>query len=557
MKILLVGINTKYIHTNPAVYYLRGYVLNEAENRALYENSMEIAEYTINMDKDAILRDLYLKNADVYCFSCYLWNIDLVDYLMRELSKLKPSVKIWIGGPEVSFDAVERLEKEPYITGIIRGEGEKSFYLVAEDYIEGKGEISGIIDSPNMDLDDVPFPYDDLSAFDGKIVYYESSRGCPFKCAYCLSSVDRHVRLRSMDLVEKELKAFLDAKVPLVKFVDRTFNVNKEHTRRIIEFIRDNDNGLTSFHFEIAAELVDEEDIRLFGSLRRGAAQLEIGVQTTNKETLKAINRNSDIEKLKRIVKSLQDNKNMHIHLDLIAGLPYEDMESFKRSFNEVYLMHGDQLQLGFLKVLKGSPMEERIEDYKLVYSELPPYEVHSTKWLSYGDIIELKEVEEMLETYHNSGQYTNILEYVEKVFPDPYSIYKGLADYYKENGYAGLAHNRYEKYSILRDFLISNYPADEEEITERILIDLYLRENVKSRPDYGQRGLIPKDEYNEFFKSGRYKEYLPGYADHSSVQSARLAHIEKVKDGYLIFDYSAKDVITGDARTVLVKSLS
>ncbi|MBR6396971.1 MAG: DUF4080 domain-containing protein [Lachnospiraceae bacterium] len=556
MKILLVGINTKYIHSNPAVYYLRGYLLDNAADKKLYEESTEIAEYTINMNKAAILRDLYEKNADVYCFSCYLWNIEFVDYVTRELAKIKPFVKIWLGGPEVSFDAEKRLNEKPYITGIIKGEGEKSFKRVVDNYLLEEGSINGIVAESDMDFNKVPFPYEDLSALAGKIVYYETSRGCPFKCAYCLSSVDRNVRLRDIDLVRSELKKFLDAKIPLVKFVDRTFNCNKEHTRQILEFIRDNDNGITSFHFEIAAELISDDEIELLGSLRRGQVQLEIGVQTANKETLKAINRNSDLDKLARIVEKIKAYNNMHIHLDLIAGLPYEDLDSFKNSFNVVYGMKGDDLQLGFLKVLKGAPISAKVSEYGLVYSDLPPYEVLSTKWLSYGDIIELKETEEMLEVYHNSGQFKNTIKYMESRSSDYYNIYKGLADYYKLKGYAGIAHSRYERYSILRDFLIERYPEDAEKITEFILIDLYLRENIKSRPEYGKAGLIPKDEYNEFFKSGRFREVLPAYEGYSSAQAARMVHIEKLSDGYLLFDYLDKDVITGDARTVRLKHI-
>lgn len=446
-----------------------------------------------------------------------------------------------------------------------------------------------------LDLNDVPFPYKDLSGMEHRIVYYETSRGCPFACSYCLSSVHRKVRLRDMSLVEKELQFFLDHHVPQVKFVDRTFNCNPAHTRAIWEYIREHDNGVTNFHFEIAAELLREEELELLASFRPGLVQLEIGIQTVNPDTLTAICRKADMVKLSAIVRRLLLAGNMHIHLDLIAGLPYEDLASFRNSFKAVYDLHPEQLQLGFLKVLKGSPMERQSAEYGIIYKEQPPYEVLSTRWLSYGDILELKQVEEMLETYYNSGQFLLTMRYLEHFYENPYDLYRELALFYEKEGLFDRKLNRYDRYESLRRFWLESRCAgvsdredgsfcagtdnagednasrrqngDESEIIDTLLLhDLYARENVKSRPAYGRSGEVPKEEYREFFESGRYEKWLPDYAGMKPAQVSRMVHLEKVEidpfqtakagkrvewKGYLLYDYQSIHAIIRNARCV------
>ncbi len=558
MKILLVGVNSKYIHSNPSVYYLKSYAIHKAADRQRVENSLEIAEYTINQDKGEILRDIYMRKPDVIAFSCYLWNISHIYSLITALGDIMPDADIWLGGPEVSFDAKAQLLKYPMVRGIIAGEGERSFLRLVQAYLglsaETRDTLPPVLEAEDMPFDEVPFPYEDLDQFKNRIIYYETSRGCPFGCAYCLSSVDTKVRLRSIDLVREELGKFIEAKVPQVKFVDRTFNCNPTHTLEILEFIRQNDNGVTNFHFEMAAELITEEEMQVLAQLRPGAVQIEVGIQTTNCDTLKAIRRKADMEHLSQIVRRLLSFRNMHVHVDLIAGLPYEDLASFRRSFNEVYALHANELQLGFLKVLKGSPMELETAAYGIKYNQEPPYEVLCTKWLSFGDIIELKGVEEMVEVYYNSWQFTNSMKYLEGTckmdddYLDAYALYHSLAEFYAKNGYDKIGLSRLDRYRVLREFVEVNVPEQLEEFTEILLHDLYLRDNVKNRPAYGEATAIGKQEYHAFFEAERYKDVLTGYEGYTSVQISKMVHLEKRKNGYMLYDYKKRSPLTGNA---------
>ncbi|MCM1263721.1 MAG: DUF4080 domain-containing protein, partial [Butyrivibrio sp.] len=470
MKILLIAINAKYIHSNPAVYSLRAYA---GEELAPY---IEIAEYTINNRKEEILAGIFKRNPDVAAFSCYIWNWDMVSSMIAELPKVMEDVDIWLGGPEVSYNPDEVMGKNPMVRGIMTGEGEETFKELAEYYcakagiepegikidIKGLDKISGIVyrnkqnisgeDSHNqslsgeigykqlmsceichtpsrepMDISRLPFLYNNLASFENRIIYYESSRGCPYRCSYCLSSIDKTVRLRDIETVKRELQFFLDSKVKQVKFVDRTFNCNREHAWEIWKYLAEHDNGITNFHFEIAADIILEEDLEILAKLRPGLAQMEIGVQTVNTATLKEIRRNCDLSRLREVVARIISNGNIHVHLDLIAGLPFEDYESFIHSFNVVYGMLPHQLQLGFLKVLKGSYMYEKAADYGIQYTDYPPYEVLSTKWLSYGELRILKQVEEMVELYYNSNQFTYTMPLLKKAFPDAFTMYREL----------------------------------------------------------------------------------------------------------------------------------
>lgn len=543
MKILLAACNAKYIHSNLAVYNLRAY----AEE---YREHIILKEYTINQQKDEILRDIYLEKPDIICFSCYIWNISFVKEIAEDLKKILPESVFWAGGPEVSFDAEDFLKKNPGFFGIMVGEGEETFRELCRFYVENKGsleEISGIAFyfgekirhngwREIMDLSKVPFAYENMEDFRNKIVYYESSRGCPFSCSYCLSSVDKKLRFRNLDLVKKELQFFIDRKVPQVKFVDRTFNCKHSHAMEIWQYILEHDNGITNFHFEISADLLKEEELSLMEKMRPGLIQLEIGVQSTNPDTIKAIRRTMDFERLSEIVNKIHSFGNIHQHLDLIAGLPYENYDSFRNSFNQVYALKPEQLQLGFLKVLKGSLMKEMEEEYGIVHKEKEPYEVLSTKWLSYGEILKLKTVESMVEVYYNSGQFQNTLNYIESFFEDAFSLYEELGKFYEEKGYHSISHSRMKRYEILLEFLEGYQEISREKVVDAMILDLYLRENLKSRPSFAPS----QKSYEKMVWEYRREKKIP-----------KTAHIEVFQNGEVVlFDYEKRNPLTNNAET-------
>ena len=543
MKIILAACNAKYIHSNLAVYDLQAYARQ-------YQQHILLKEYTINQQKDEIMKDLYEEKPDVICFSCYIWNISFVKELAEDLKKVLPSVPFWAGGPEVSFDAEAFLAANPAFDGVMVGEGEETFLELAGyyvDHVKSLEQIRGIAFRKEnqvlhngwreiMDLSKVPFPYKDLQDFDHRIIYYESSRGCPFSCSYCLSSVDKRLRFRSLDLVQKELQFFLDHKVPQVKFVDRTFNCKHDHAMAIWKYIVEHDNGITNFHFEIAADLLREEELELMATMRPGLIQLEIGVQSTNLQTLEAIHRKTDFSRICQIVERIHSFGNIHQHLDLIAGLPYEDYDSFHHSFNDVYALRPQQFQLGFLKVLKGSLMKQMEKEYGIVHKEKEPYEVLSTNWITYEDVLKLKKVENMVEVYYNSGQFENSLKYVETLFPDSFTMYEALGRFYEQKGYDCISHNRLRRYEILLEFIESLKQGDVQKGADVLVLDLYLREKLKSRPSFA------KDQKAEEKKIWAYRkqENIP-----------KTAHIQVFWDGrVLLFDYEKKDPITGNALT-------
>ena len=549
---------------------------------------ISLAEYTINHQMEQILQDIYKRKPDVIGFSCYIWNISYVKMILADIKKVLPDVKIWAGGPEVSYHGEAFLKEEPAVDLVMMGEGEITFAHFLKALLEGEDlkQVPGLMVRNAdgtftntgfrqvMDMSQIPFPYAfmDMKELEHRIIYYESSRGCPFSCAYCLSSIDKKLRFRSLDLVLPELEWFLQAKVPQVKFVDRTFNCKKSYAMAIWQYIRDHDNGVTNFHFEIAADLLDKDELDLLSTMRPGLVQLEIGVQSTNEKTLEAIRRKTDIEEIREITETINSWHNIHQHLDLIAGLPWEDLESFKKSFNDVYEMEPEQLQLGFLKVLKGSYMEELIPDCDLLYSAAPPYEVLCTKWLSYGDVLELKDIEEMTEVHYNSRQFTCTLKELEKEFDTPYEMFSFMAGYYNKNHLFGISHSRIARYEILwkiiQERLEKNGKCETQAMAENVNIseklelyrdllmtDLCLRENVKSRPTFARDLSSSKDFVREFFqKEEKTPEHLSGYEGYDSRQMAKMAHLEPLRDGtYLLFDYKKRDPLSYNARTVRV----
>lgn len=611
MKFLLAALNAKYIHSNPALYSLRAYA---GEHNAELAQDVEIAEYTINQPLEEILADIYERKPDAAAFSCYIWNWKMISELLGELHQIMPELPIWLGGPEVSFDAEQLLEEYPFLTGIMVGEGEATFSELLGFYEKknsgrysqqfqmqiaafwpgavsqaGLDSIKGIVFRDPVSkkivrtepreltvIDSQPFFYQNMEGFENRIVYYESSRGCPFRCSYCLSSIDKKVRLRDMELVKKELQFFLDKKVPQVKFIDRTFNCNHRHAQEIWRYIQEHDNGVTNFHFEISADMLNGEELAILGKMRPGLVQLEIGVQSTNPKTLKEVRRFADLDKLRHAVVRIHAEHNIHVHLDLIAGLPYEDMDSFVRSFNDVYAMRPEQLQLGFLKVLKGSYMEEMASEYGLVYRKCPPYEVLYTKWLSYDDVIRLKKVEEMVELYYNSGQFTHILPVLVRRFGSAFEMYDRLALFYQEKGYFVNSPARSRRYEVLLEFA-------EQEDAERIglyrelaVYDMYLRENAKSRPAFASNQRSYYDRIAGFYREEEEnRAYLPDYGEYQAKQLQRMTHLEifewpvdktawelwemsteekRQEETALLFDYRWRDPMYGNAAVMRVE---
>lgn len=573
MKFLLVAVNAKYIHSNPAVYSLKRFA-------GEYTDAVEIAEYTINNRMEDILEDIYRRKPDVIGFSCYIWNIGMVEKLMGELHKLLPKLPVFLGGPEVTYDADKLLRKYPYLTGIFIGEGEATFAQVVKYYVkknpESLEDIPGLMLRSGMtparkplNLTDVPFLYDDMAPFTNRIIYYETQRGCPFRCSYCLSSIDKTVRFRDIEVVKKELAFFLEKKVKQVKFVDRTFNCNHDHAMAVWQYLYDHDNGVTNFHFEIAGDILREDEIALVAKMRPGLVQFEIGVQSTNTDTLREIRRVMDIEKLKQVVAALKAAHNVHIHLDLIAGLPYEDYDSFARSFDDVYAMEPEQLQLGFLKVLKGSYMAEMAESYGLVYTDYAPYEVLYTNWLSFTEICRLKRIEEMVEIYYNSGQFAHSLPVMIADFGQgAFAFYEALADFYEGQGFFVETPSRIYRYQALLSFAKSIHPERQELYKELLLFDLYVRENLKSRPDFAPDLHDLQPVIHAFYKKEESKRrYLPHLSEIPAPQLSRMTHLEPFsysvwatdvsgvkrlpEQAFLLFDYDHRDPLTREAKVL------
>lgn len=606
MKFLLAAVNAKYIHSNLGIYSLKAC----ADARMAGEPvEIELAEYTINHQPEQVLQDIYRRRPEAVGFSCYIWNISFIRELIADLALVLPQTEIWLGGPEVSFECERLLHSLPAVRGVMKGEGEETFCGLAAAYGEAErlgaslqaesgipgpsdadlaaipnlafrrrdGGIFQTPDGPPSDMGSFPFSYKQLGLenLEHRIIYYESSRGCPFSCSYCLSSVDKALRFRSISLVKQELDWFLERKVPQVKFVDRTFNCKKSHALAIWRHIQEHDNGVTNFHFEIAADLLDEEEMELLEKMRPGLVQLEIGVQSTNPQTLREIRRRTDIGEIRRITARINSWHNIHQHLDLIAGLPWEGIESFRTSFNEVYGMEPEQLQLGFLKVLKGSYMHEKASEYEIHYTDKPPYEVLFTKWLPYDQVLKLKKVEEMVELYYNSGQFVHTLPVLEKAFSDPFCLYERLAEYYEEKGYFINNPARGYRYQVLMDFAVSAEPEKEELYRQLLTLDMYLRENMKSRPAFALTLLENqeiKEKINDFYRrEEKNPTYLTEYVQdgYTSRQMARMTQIEcftlpvwekeplehnnETAIYYLLFDYRKRNPLNQEAYTILL----
>lgn len=583
MKILLAAVNAKYIHSNLAIYSLKAYAEKqlEAYSDLISEQDLEmkLAEYTINQPISDILMDIYRKKPEILCFSCYIWNMEHIEALVKEIAKLRPRMPIWLGGPEVSYDAVEVLERLPQVKGIMKGEGEETFAELCRIYalqghpaaadsclrevqgISYRDMKCGIQDNPwrqAIELGKVPFVYQDMETFRNKIIYYESSRGCPFSCSYCLSSVDKQLRFRDISLVKQELQFFLDQGVSQVKFVDRTFNCQHHHAIEIWRYIAEHDNGITNFHFEVAADIFNDEEMALLAAMRPGLVQLEIGIQSTNPDTIREIQRTMDFAKVRNAVERIRKGGNIHQHLDLIAGLPFEGIDSFAKSFDDVYGLKPEQLQLGFLKVLKGSGMERQKDSYGLVYQSRPPYEVLYTRWLSYEDVIRLKGIEEMVEVYYNSRQFVHTLEELGRKYPSAFAMYDNLNRFYEACGYGRLLHKRCTRYEILLQYIGEEHPQEQEYFRELLTYDYYLRENAKTRPEFAGEYKISKEDVRAFYeKEETERKYLPAYGAYDRNQMRKMTHLEnfELMGKCVLFDYKERNLLCQDARTCEILS--
>ena len=579
MNIILSTLNAKYIHTSLALRSIKAYCND-------FKDDIKILEFTINHQENYILNEIFKNKPDILAFSCYIWNIEQTIDLVRELKKVLPSTSIILGGPEVSYDGEELLKSYKEIDIIVSGEGEETFYELLRNYKDNNGDLSdieGIIyridgkiiktrERKLLDLDDIPFPYEDFDDLSNQILYYESSRGCPYQCQYCLSSRDKKVRFLSLERVFSDLQYFLKENVKQVKFVDRTFNCNKKHSLSIWKYLMENDNGKTNFHFEISADILDDETLELLAKARPSLFQFEIGIQTTNIDVLSTIERKMDFDKLSNIVKRIKSNKNIHQHLDLIAGLPGEDYNSFKRSFNDVYSLYPEKLQLGFLKVLKGSKMRHNKDEYGLVYKDKAPYEILFTKELSYRELLKLKMIEEMLEIYYNSGHFYYSIRYISSYFDSPFDFYEALADYWESRGFHHINHSKLSLFTNLLNFYQEKINKNEKIFKELLKFDMYLHEKVKKFPDWMfSINEKYKMEIRDFYNNEEnIKNYLPKLIDCSPKVISRRAHLEifpinitdiiknielereigEVKEEAVavLFDYLSKDEILGHA---------
>lgn len=458
MKILLTTLNSKFIHSNLALKYLYSVV-------APAYVDVEVKEFTINNEPSYVYGEILRGDYDMVCFSCYIWNIEQTVRLCEKLRKAEPEMIITFGGPEVSYDYVEFLQNHKFLDVIIRGEGEYPFYRLCKAMLTGDKDISQIPglayrqggkifvneDQEVADFERIPFPYKTMEVEDDKIIYYESSRGCPFRCSYCLSSIDKSIRALPLDRVRSDLGYFLYKKVKQVKFIDRTFNFDRERAYEIFKFLIENDNGVTNFHMEMCGDLLDEKTLQLLAKARKGLFQFEIGIQTTNPMTLAAVNRNENVYPVLFNVKKLLEMGNIHIHVDLIAGLPYEDYKSFERSFNKVYALGADNLQLGFLKLLKGTKIRLEEDKYQYQYEDHAPYQVISNKFISAREIVRLKMIEEVLDLYKNRGGFDRTLDYyLDEKGMEPFAFFQMLADYYYDNGFQHASHKKEDLYRIL-----------------------------------------------------------------------------------------------------------
>ena len=543
MKVLLTTLNSKFIHTNLAIRYIKESIKDLVD--------VDIREYTINNQLDYILKDIYLAKYDAIFFSTYIWNIYDIVKLCENIKKVNPNVIIGLGGPEVSYDSEEAMEKYEFVDYIIRGEGEmvmrdlmKHFHgemdIKHVDGITYRQDGKIIQNKERMllaDLDLIPSPYEnlDITEYENRIVYYETSRGCPFNCQYCLSSAIKGLRYFGIDRVKRDLKNLIDARVSQIKFIDRTFNANKKFAKEIMEFLMENDNGYTTYHFEVTAHLLDDDMLEFLKDCKEGLFQFEIGVQTTNQEALDAVGRRDDFEKLSYVVKTIESYQNIHQHLDLIAGLPYEGYDSFEKSFNDVFGLQIEQLQLGFLKMIKGTGMRARAEEFEYEYKDYAPYEVLSNKFISYDEILKLKDIEDILERYYNSNNFSLSVKYIiENYYSESaFKFFEEFATYFDEMGYFHLAQGKNQLYSILLDFYKEKIGENYDLFMEILKYDYVSLGKISSVPNIFAKVEVDnlKPRVHEFLHDRENLEkYLPKHVDTPTKYILKYVHFEPFK---------------------------
>lgn len=518
MKILLTTLNAKFVHTSLALWSIYRFCRDDFPG-------LKFREFNINQELAWVFGEIYSEKANVVAFSCNIWNIEQTLIIAKRLKDLAPETTVILGGPEVWAEPEALLGKNPQIDLIVIGEGELTFREWLQEYLNDNGDwekISGLVfrqgqsliktpaRKPISDLNQLPFPYpEDLTDFRQKLVYYETSRGCPYQCQYCLSANERGVRFLSLDRVKKELLMFINAEIAQVKLVDRSFNCDIKRAKEIWRFLLEH-QGVTNFHFEIVGELLDEESIAILCAAPRGLFQFEIGVQSTNQETLRLINRRMDFEKLKQQVSRLHQNSKVFIHLDLIAGLPGEDYRSFANSFNDNLLIEPDRLQLGFLKLLKGSGLRERVAEYGYHFTEEPPYEVLSSNWMGYEELWRLKTIEDLLERYYNSGRFQAVFRYILARTDNPFKFFEEFAQWWKKHELDQKAHKVKDLYQYLLYFCQSGN-ANILIIRNLLKYDLLLGERMIELPGWaGQLSPeLKKTSYRFWQKSENREKYL------------------------------------------------
>lgn len=562
-KVVLAALNAKYIHSNLALRYLSRFQDNNKKHNVVTR------EFTINQRLDFIAEELFRLQPDVILFSAYIWNVELLRQLCPLLKKILPDCILGFGGPEVSYESEAFLRENPAVDIVLRGEGEIVFSKLLDHLDFGvpasleeigsltfrKGEeiVSTMQEAP-LDLALLPFPYEtDFSDVENQIIYYESSRGCPYSCGYCLSSVEQGVRFVPLEKVLPDLQKFLDAGVRQVKFIDRTFNCRKSHAMAIWKYLHEHDNGVTNFHFEMTADLIDQETIDFLKTVRKGLFQFEIGVQSTNPHTIQAINRNVDFEKLSGIVKQMKEGGNIHQHLDLIAGLPYEDYASFGRSFNDVYGLEPEQLQLGFLKVLKGSMLHQKQNDFNIVYHDTAPYEVLTTHMLSFADTLRLKYIEEMVEIYYNSGKFLHTLAYLVPLYESPFAFFEALSQFWLAEGCQYKSLSKLGLCDVLWDFVRKNEKVDLQKFQWALKFDIALHEKPKKLPAWLKVG--GNGQEYERITAKLVQKYLLGYADAEKkilIKQTYLDVFGEENPKAVLLDYGHKDLL-GNAEYLVI----
>lgn len=542
-KIVLAGINSQYVHLNLAVRYLKKYV--EANS----DLKIEIYETNINNQVFNIIKDIYELNPDKIIFSTYIWNKEYIVEIVKELKKVLPNVEIILGGPEVSYKWEKFMANMPEVDALLLGEGENvllNFLTKEEDKVLGvvsrKNDeiVFNGIEPIIENLDIVPFPYEDWELEDKtKIFYYESSRGCPFSCSYCLSSIDKTVRYYSLDRVKKDLKRFLDSPIKLLKFVDRTFNLRKERYMEIWKFLLENYREGITFHFEINANIFDDETLDFLEKVPKGYFQFEIGVQSINPETMVAIKRNNILDKLAHNVRKI--SRNIHLHLDLIAGLPYETYDIFKNSFNYVYNLKPEMIQLGFLKLLKGTQMYDEVEKYQYKYYSRPPYEVFSNKFISFGELVKLKNLEKMLDYYYNSEKFRYTCDFViNNNFDTPFAFFEKIADYYDKKGYLKISHKEVALFNILYDFYVENNLKDLDIFVEFLKYDYLALGKPGSYPEW-LKSNKDSELHNQLIKDSEFKSVREGHKNSELEEFKYNIFTNKRENINIFFNYKTK----------------